>query len=508
MNPDQNKVIKPENNKKSWYTIIEDIVPAPQFIFVILAFLFGFFLIFITPPFQMPDEASHMFRAYKLSSFDLKTELKFVGNSDSLMSNPHYYIRAVNLPANLDSFQRFFSKLKFRPENKTSKETIRATSMIRLESKKEKSIEITSNYSFLNYLPQILSIYVSRIFDFNVLWMFYLGRIFALMFYVYCVYYAIKNTPIGKYILLTLALMPMPLWLAGSYSGDSVINSLTFVSVALFLKLTIQKEISYKNRDLILFVLILTMFCVLKVVYYPLILLIVLIPVKAFISRKMFRNIVVLTFVASIILYLGWNTILSHNLVALEYKPLTSLPHSKVSQTNNIIANPLLPFKIIKETLKTKALIYAVTLLGSFGYLDTLMPTWIYIFLALLLTTLVISGNDKEVEISKKTRWVILILSVIIVFLAIISMYIIEGLTSKNNLVAEGVQGRYFIPILIYIWLSFYGLVPYKPTRIISKKYLGLFLIIMFSIIYYQINYTLYLRYFIEGDSYFRYIGG
>jgi len=43
----------------------------PEIFFVIFAFFFGLLIVLITPPFQIPDEINHFYRAYQISEGQL-----------------------------------------------------------------------------------------------------------------------------------------------------------------------------------------------------------------------------------------------------------------------------------------------------------------------------------------------------------------------------------------------------------------------------------------------------
>jgi uncharacterized membrane protein len=102
----------------------------------------------------------------------------------------------------------------------------------------------------------------------------------------------------------------------------------------------------------------------------------------------------------------------------------------------------------------------------------------------------------------------IIIFSIGVFFATILALFIFDGWESKDSLVVEGVQGRYFMPALITASFGLYRLLPFKKSLFESNKFLSIALILICIIILYQAQHTLYLRYFVEGDSYFKYING
>ena len=171
----------------------------PQNIFLLLASVFGLCFVFLMPPFQVPDEASHMFRAYQLSRFHVKVEEQNNVFGNYRPPAPDNKVVGNYLPASFDSAQMQFWYLKFQPNNKVKKKAIIDACGIKLEPSKEKFIEMTAgNYSFVNYIPQILAMDIGRLLDLNVLPLFYLARVFALAFFYFVCMVFDKNTSFRK----------------------------------------------------------------------------------------------------------------------------------------------------------------------------------------------------------------------------------------------------------------------------------------------------------------------
>lgn len=479
----------------------------PQSIFLFLAVVFGLFFAFTLPPFQVPDEAAHMFRAYQLSKFDFTVETQNNVYGNYQLPSPDNAVGGTYLPSSFDSVQMKFAHLRFHPERRTSKKEIQDAAAIQLEPEKVKFTEMTAgNYSHFSYLPQLPAIYVGRLLNLNVLSIFYLGRIFALAFYIFCVWYSIRIIPFGKNVFLALGLIPMSLSLAGSYSGDCVAISFAFLAVSLSLYLSSQTKINLKDTRLILLMTIVSLYGVLKPIYFPFILLILLITPKSFTVKKEYYMMLAITFVGALLFTLGWrqisiiNTIPNPDIVAKEIIQTPSY------QFHLILNNPLILFDILSETLKAKSTFYYNSLIGILGYLDTRLPKWIYDGYYLLMILVVFLDYNKSYIFSIYHRVFILVLSLGMFLLTIFTMFIMDGIESKDTLVAQGVQGRYFIPILIMFLPVLYGLLPFKKFLASVNTFITIVIFIVCFVILYQVEHTLYLRYFVEGNDYLKYI--
>lgn len=81
---------------------------------------------------------------------------------------------------------------------------------------------------FVEYLPQAFGIALARITNQNFVRTFLLGRLFNLLFYTGCLYFAVKRIPKFKVTLGLIGIMPMSLHQAASFSCDSFINGTSF----------------------------------------------------------------------------------------------------------------------------------------------------------------------------------------------------------------------------------------------------------------------------------------
>lgn len=90
-------------------------------------------------------------------------------------------------------------------------------------------------YSFFNYLPQIIGITLGRLLNLGTILSIYLGRIFILAVYIAMIYRNIKKIPVGKWIIATVALLPMSLMMSSALSYDAmvIISSLSFITCVL-----------------------------------------------------------------------------------------------------------------------------------------------------------------------------------------------------------------------------------------------------------------------------------
>lgn len=106
----------------------------------------------------------------------------------------------------------------------------------------------------------------------------FLGRLTNLLFFAFLASWAVKRTPVAKAVFATVPLLPMTLHLAASYSRDSNLLALCLLFAALVLDLAFGPTEKISWKQLILPALAGLLIVPSKIVYFPLALLVFLIP--------------------------------------------------------------------------------------------------------------------------------------------------------------------------------------------------------------------------------------
>lgn len=113
----------------------------------------------------------------------------------------------------------------------------------------------------------------------------YLGKLFAMLFFSACIFFSIKLIPWGKMVIMSIALLPMTMELATSYSYDCLLNGLCilFISYALFL---ICKKNKVTWKDLVFLGVIICVISPCKMFYFLIAGMLFLIPKEKYTSKK------------------------------------------------------------------------------------------------------------------------------------------------------------------------------------------------------------------------------
>lgn len=144
------------------------------------------------------------------------------------------------------------------------------------------SFDWTANPPYIK-LPSALGIVLATLLNLGSFPLFYLGRFFNLLMFAALAYFAVRITPVGKNAMMVAGLLPMTLHLASSYSYDAGIMGLAFLLTGMCLRAVYGEGLmSRKEKAGIVVVAVLLAPC--KVVYTVIVLLVILIPRKRFSS--------------------------------------------------------------------------------------------------------------------------------------------------------------------------------------------------------------------------------
>lgn len=434
----------------------------PEKIYLPFALLSGLFLIFLIPPFQVPDEKRHFSMSYQVAEF----------------STFHF---DQTLPTSLPKLYSRFDHMVFRGYEKTSPEEIKSAAEIKLAP--EKSIYYGLPDIFLPYVPQATGMLIGMIFNLSPIWFLYLGRIMNLIIAILLIYLTIKTTPVLKWFFFLLGLMPMTVYLLSSLSQDVLTIGLSFLLIAILLNLAFSQKEKISKKDLVILFLVTFLLALCKPLYYLLAALFLLIPVKKIGSPKKYI-VLILLLVATV--FAGSQAGALKHL----FKPsdvtttastssttkstitgdsakisnqLTANDQTKAGpdvipeqQKHFILQNPVQYGSILLKTLFVYLRpFYLETFVGKFGWLDTPLAPWLrYCFLwMLLLTSICIS--DNRIKIKPLSKLIVLGILILLITLVETSMYVIWSPVGSPYI--EGVQGRYFIPFAFLFFLLFYN---------------------------------------------------
>lgn len=395
--------------------------------FVVAALILGIGIGTLVIPLTQYDEHTHFWRAYEISK----------GNIISRWENllPKSVIELViDDNGEYHLYDRKYSDLK---ENLIKE----------LNPKEEEGLFVggAGAYSPFNYIPQLVGITIGRIVNANPMVIAYLGRSTNFLVFIILIYMSIRLMPKEKWknIIIVVALLPMTLNLATSLSPDCLAISLSILLVSYILNIKYKKE-----KVNITQICVLTFLCIatslVKIAYLPLIILFLLIPSEKFKNKKMYYLIFILILLITIVVNLLWMSVANQGGTA-------AIRTNSEEQIFFVLANPLDFIINMIFTMTENIHDYINTMIG--GWNTTAFGTMLLI-LVVFLTTFSknkneISNTNEEITLLKKDKIIIAFSLICVLFLIFAGLYIQWTVATFNRV--EGIQGRYFLPILATI---------------------------------------------------------
>lgn len=398
-------------------------------IFLILGICLGLGLVIINVPLSKYDEHAHFWRAYELANGVIKSGTQELPNSifDIVIDDEGVY----------------------HIEKRTSYNYMKKMSNMDLDKtdKSMQTVGATATLSPFSYIPQTLGCTIGNILNLKPILIVYLARLSNLLFYIGIIYIAIKITPKEKWkeIIMLIALFPMSLNLAASISPDATIISLSILIVSYILNLKFKKEkVNIKNCVILVTLNLIVSMC--KIVYLPIMLLYFLIPAEKFKNKRQ-RNLLFLTNILLFIsVYFIWQNIATGAVTIIR----TSTTEQIYFTLSNIIRDVYTGINTVYKFSTD----YYLTMIGGWNT----QPIITIIFSIILFITIFGKNKDEifekdEIELERKDKILISIAVSISFLLIFVGLYI--PWTRACFTYVEGVQGRYFLPVLPLLILSF-----------------------------------------------------
>lgn len=413
-------------------------------IFLWIAALFGVLYVFITPPFQAPDEFFHFYRTYQLSEGQLFATKE--GNQVGGL-----------LPRSLQTVSLPFMGLPHRPENRLSLTQMGETLQMPLGDTDDRifmHLSTMALYSPIPYIPSTVGVGLGKLVGFSPLALTYVGRLFNLGAWIALGYAALRITPFSRWVMLLLLLTPMSLFLAASLSADAITNGLAFLLAALVLRTAFGESATLSVREVGAIALTTTLLALSKQAYVPLAFLWLLIPISK--AKKPERywlwfGLVLLVSVGLSLLWAGW--------IKPLYVPLNPF-HPPESQSPDgqlayVLAHPIAFFQVVKKTVDLLGDTWLHQFIGYLGWVDVPLPIPFVVSYFVVLVGAALGDGDRDTRIHLWKKLGLITLFVLNGLLLCLSIYLVWA--PVGGKVIEGIQGRYFIPLSPVLFLLFYN---------------------------------------------------
>ncbi len=405
-------ILRKENIKLEW-------------LFVFVATIIGGLYLFMIPPYSEHDGEAHFNTIYKYSN-------KLLGFEVS--ENQHIIEKDEK-----DIFGNKFGYPPSKGDYYSISQMVRDNNEYMDQKYEVSELDLNLSDCPIEYISSILGLTIGRILGIKIIYIYYLTRIFNFMVYIILTFFSIKLIPIFKKTLFVIAIFPMALMQAASVSYDATVISTIFLFVSLCLYLIHNKM--KKSFLLILAVLIYCLFHNKSGAYFPLVGLILCVPIKNYYNTKqrILFNIITVGIILFIIInnFVDINQSINMTTDIMEHYPITYF-----------IEHPIWFIKILCYTFYTNFELYFKGLFGIsiFGIDARTTP----LILCLSVSTILLlvkqqESNDMVLYVNNWKRILILICAIGSIFMICFGAISWTKMGMKD---ISGIQGRYFIPLL------------------------------------------------------------
>lgn len=441
-------------------------------IYTLLALFFGSLFIFITPPLQSPDEGAHLSKALHASNGQFYSNVSDGKNIDTSPVSFENFLNEEYVVAG--DFSKDWAPNKIIDWQYTPSPS---------EGYTEKNYATADAFSPAYIIPALGIVFarmVSHIVGVGstpIGLMFYFARFFTLLFSVFIIRYAIKRTPIFKKTMTLVALIPMSLFLCSMVTYDNVILAFSLLFFAIFFDLLFKKH-TIRPLDIILLILAGIFLVNVKLMYAAFLILLPFIPKSSFNNKKIrhllliFGGIILATILYNIPLALNGSTVAG----------MTSTPEAQ-QQLSWMVSQPFDYLKVFFYNLFAQRNYYLNSTVGLLGNADSFNPLIINLLIYVAIIIMAISEGKTDLnhlKISLKiTNILCSIFCVTTIFAALYIGFTAPQLKEIGGDTIIGVQGRYFIPLLLPLLATFSMKKKSKKPIFLTMKFISFFIVFL-----------------------------
>jgi uncharacterized membrane protein len=459
-------------------------------IFAVIALAFGTAFIFVIPPLWGVDEATHFDRVYQLSTGQLTEKSMMLGGSNTY---------GGVLPTNLISLGNYVIHdiANSKPGVTSEVDSIDAYKSYTNQhfSKSLHNVFISGTYFPLAYSAPTVGVLLSKVAGLNIGYTILAARLSTLFAYVTVVgfaLYLIRKLK-SRWLVFLVALLPMSLFQASIVNIDSTAIALSLLLFALLVRFWIYKR-TLSRLEIAMLTLVATGLALTKPNYVILSIAAVFIPNRS-LSRSWRIKARTLILILPVLAMIAWDISTARLIRAGAAAQLGWTVNSVdlVHQTKFILIHPFqVTFYAINSAYQYD---WFATIFGLLGYNFVIIPS---VVIAMLVSTLVIAalyGQDQGINIGRqnnKQAYIFTAVSIVTVTSILYTFYAVN--TPIGARLIAGVQGRYFVPVLPFL---FYGVSRFIPIKVLmSQKATSIIFpsistisLVISALVYYKVTY-------------------
>ena len=448
-------------------------------IFVALFLFFGAIICFMRPPYQLMDEINHLPRVWQISQgifFSPTMELGEFINGDHRSKKIFTF---PNLPADVQSNRVNVAEMptSLLPDDfitdANRKHYVHAfdaadvknflATPLNPEDCDVVLIPNTGVYLPPAYFPQAFAAWLGRLLNLTAGEIFYAMGLSGLMFAAACLWLAMKFLPEAKTLIFVLAMTPMFLLEAASTSADCVTFGVCLAATAWLLSLRLSTE-KFSRAEIFALIILSAMIACCKSVYGTILLLYFLIPPERVGSLKKFLLTGAALVAVNLLVSIVW-TELAVNAAGVELytnRYLGYMTTDAAAQKVFVAEHPEKFFAAMANSLEYMWSWYLSNFIGSWGFLwNVSLPPMFYLLYTMTLLAFAVTCGVRVRPVER----LVLLTAALVSTTAFFLVHYLKW-SAVGGDVVNGVQGRYFVPLglMIFVALSTFKPMPYKNS--------------------------------------------
>lgn len=297
----------------------------------------------------------------------------------------------------------------------------------------------------LSYLPYALGFFFARLVTSSPWGTIAIMRIFGTVIFGAVVYFSIKKCPFGKWLMVAAALSPNSISVNSMVSADVLTNAFVYLYFAYILRFLVNK--SFSIADWAALASSLCGMALLKMPYicFGLLLFVVVGVNPSLRSRRALLYFAIIGF-GALALFLAWS-LLSHGIESYVIWGKEGIDQEL--QKLYVLSHPLAALAAIVRPLLTMD----CGLFGISGYELGSVPVWatsaLYLFAFL-------AESMNPVRMARPRILAYCLFAIVLFAVLVIGLALYLTFTAVGAQIADGIQPRYFLPLLFPVMLTFY----------------------------------------------------
>lgn len=400
----------------------------------------------VTPPFQAPDENQHYMKALWLSQGHVLTRRQgeLIG---APLPRAALAIHAADFPTDASLAHRRFDRTQLAKSWAADADR---------SGEDFADFPNVASYAPTLYAPGGAGLLLGQKMGLPRLGAFYTGRLVNALAGLALLIAALRVIPFGRSALLGAALLPTFSYQSGSLSPDACINGIAFLGLALALRVGFMRGAAAGGVGLLIAAPLLALA---KGVYLPLMAAGLRWPQ----DRKDGRAVLILAAMAmGAIAFVAWmkmsggSQALYH--IVSRKTGAAEMTAPLAAQMAVITADPVTYAHVLLSSVIERAPVYALQIVGRFGWNAILLPLLAYPIAAAMLGAAVLNGSGVRFGAGQRLWWIMVALGAALLIET--AMYLTG--TPLGADYVQGTQGRYFLPLLPLLLLA---IMPDQPVR-------------------------------------------